>query len=60
MIRQRVYTCSYTGMRELRKEPYGVPPKPKAAGPPTEGGEKRGTPLPGTPPKKPLTPKPTP
>eukprot|EP00969_Alexandrium_andersonii_P046893 2057632-Alexandrium_andersonii.AAC.1 len=34
----------------LRKEPYGVPPKPKAAGPPVEGGEKRGAPLPGTPP----------
>eukprot|EP00969_Alexandrium_andersonii_P164756 7282995-Alexandrium_andersonii.AAC.1 len=47
-------------MRVPRPKPYGVPPKPSSAGSPAEGGEKKGAPLLGTPPRKSPKPKPTP
>eukprot|EP00969_Alexandrium_andersonii_P268231 11853094-Alexandrium_andersonii.AAC.1 len=41
LIQQRVYSSCYTRVRELRKVPVGIPPKPKAPSAPADGGEKR-------------------
>eukprot|EP00969_Alexandrium_andersonii_P064146 2825424-Alexandrium_andersonii.AAC.1 len=47
-------------MRMPRPEPFGVPPRPKSEGAPAEGGEKKKTPAPKTPPRRSPTPKPEP
>eukprot|EP00969_Alexandrium_andersonii_P024830 1084237-Alexandrium_andersonii.AAC.1 len=41
LVHQRVFSSCYTRTGELRTEPVGIPPKPKAPGPPAEGGAKK-------------------
>eukprot|EP00969_Alexandrium_andersonii_P348519 15410913-Alexandrium_andersonii.AAC.1 len=47
-------------MRMVRKEPYGVPPRPKTGDAPADGGGEKKKPVSKTPPKNAPKPKPVP